>query len=156
MDDGIEAFEPVSHCDWSGGSFTFVAGPAAEASDGPGGPSEGSGWIGILLLGGAALQSRLQGVQDLDLSVVKNVDCRLIVIVGGAGEHQLHGLAGGDEGNDGELFEGIAVLNDALFNAQPLALDGSEQLFDVPALAIPTDHRHGLRDGLDVMKMGCG
>src|SRR6266702_3898766 len=58
--DGSEAFEAISHGDWTGRFVTMIAGPAAEAGDGPAGPGKTFGSMGVLLLGGAPLQARLQ------------------------------------------------------------------------------------------------
>src|SRR4029077_19009166 len=123
------------------GFVTVVAGPAAEPGDGPPGPGQGIGRMRILLLGSALLQLLLEGVQDLNLGSVEDVAGRLVSSTGGAREHELHGDDGGEERNDHKLFESLPVLDDALLDAQPLTLKGSKQLLDVPAQAIPADHR---------------
>ena len=43
----------------------------------------------------------------------------------------------------------LAVLDHALLDAQPLTLEGSKQLLDVPAQAVPADHGECLLDTLD-------
>ena len=78
----------------------------------------------------------LQRVEDGDLPSVKNVRGRLVVIGSGASEHELHGHGGTDKCDHGEFFQRGAVLDDALLKANPLAFDGSEELFNMPALAI--------------------
>src|SRR5260370_34610518 len=131
--------------------FALVAGPAAEASNGPGGPGKTFGRIGISLFAGAPLQSGLQRLDDLDLSFVEDMLGRLVVIGGGASEHELHGLGGTDQSDDGKFFKGGTVFDDAILDIQSVALHSPKQLFDMPALTIPTDQRQGLRDGLDRM-----
>jgi hypothetical protein len=79
LNDGIDAIESVAHGDGSGGSLALVAGPSAEACDGPGGPGEAVSKIGILLLAGAALQAQLQGRENLPLALVKDLRHRLAV-----------------------------------------------------------------------------
>src|SRR6266849_7999643 len=76
---------------------------------------------------------------------------RWVVIGGGASEHELHGLGGTDQCDDGKFFKGGTVFDDAILDIQSVALHSPKQLFDMPALTIPTDHRQGLRDGLDRM-----
>src|SRR5271155_510522 len=60
VEDGAEALESVAHGDGSMGFVAGVAGPAAETSDGPGGPCEAMGRMGVLLFLCAALKLRLQ------------------------------------------------------------------------------------------------
>ena len=43
--------------------------------------------MGVLLFSGAALQPRLQRVENLKLSVVKDLGCRAVMIASRAGEH---------------------------------------------------------------------
>src|SRR5215471_2506744 len=87
-----ESFESITHRDWSSRFVAFVAGPSAQACDGPGCPGESSVLVGILLLFRASLQARLQGVQNLQFAIVKDARCRLGVVRRGASEHELHGL----------------------------------------------------------------
>jgi hypothetical protein len=122
LHDCSKALESVPHGDWSGRFVAGVAGPAAEAGDGPGGPSESSGWIRILLFSSASLQPRLQCGQHLQLAIVKDVRCRLAVMWGDAREHELHRLAGSDQRDNGQFFEGFAVGNDAFLNVDPWRL----------------------------------
>src|SRR5208337_485836 len=101
LDDGIEALEAVAHGYRAGGFVAGIAGPSAEAGDGPAGPGEGPGRMGVLLFQRAALQFLLQNVQDLDLSFVEDAARRRhrgdgfigagrrIAIGGGAGQHEL-------------------------------------------------------------------
>src|SRR6266853_3913478 len=151
LGDGIKTLQSVAHSDRSRGSLAFVAGPSAEAGNSPGGPGKTFGRIGIFLFAGAPLQSRLQRLDDLDLSFVEDMLGRLIVIGSGASEHELHGLGGADQCDDGKFFKGGSIFDDALLDIQSVALQGPKQLFDMPALAIPTDRRQGLFDGLDRM-----
>src|SRR6266481_9316184 len=151
LGDGIKTLQSVAHSDRSRGSLAFVAGPSAEAGNSPGGPGKTFGRIGIFLFAGAPLQSRLQRLDDLDLPFVEDMLGRLIVIGSGASEHELHGLGGTDQCDDGKFFKGGSIFDDALLDIQSVALQGPKQLFDMPALAIPTDRRQGLFDGLDRM-----
>ena len=109
-------------------------------------------WV-FLFARADALQSCFQRVEDRGLPSVKNVRGRVVVICTGASEHELHGHGGTDKCDHGEFFQRGAVLDDALLKANPLAFDGSEELFNMPALAIPADHRQGLGGGID--GVGC-
>src|SRR5271170_1392248 len=101
--------------------LSTVPGPPAETGDGPGGPGEAVGRVGVLLFERATLQSLKQGVQDLDLGVVDDTAGGRPGagdrVGGGAGEHELHGDGGADEGDHGEFFERGAVLDHALLDA---------------------------------------
>src|SRR5271166_2869194 len=122
LDDGIEALEAVAHGYRAGGFVAGIAGPSAEAGDGPAGPGEGPGRMGVLLFQRAALQFLLQNVQDLDLSFVEDAARRRIAIGGGAGQHELHGDGGADQADHGEFFERRAVLDHALLDTKTLPL----------------------------------
>ena len=60
--------------------------------------------------------------EDFDLGGVENACGRRFIAACGASQHELHRNSGADERNDGELFERHAILDDALLDAQPLAL----------------------------------
>ena len=51
--------------------------------------------------------------------------------------------------DDGELAQDLRRLDLAFFEPEPLALEGPEQLLDVPAAAIVGDGLVGLRNGVD-------
>src|SRR5208337_1106814 len=139
LEDGIEALEAVAHGYRAGGFVAAVAGPSAEAGDGPAGPGESRGRVRVLLFQCAALQFLLQDLQDLDLSVVEDAArrrhrgggfiaaSRRTAVGGGAGEHELHGDGGADQADHGELFERGAVLDHALLDAKTLPLEGAKQ-----------------------------
>jgi hypothetical protein len=87
-------------------------------------------------------------MQDFNLQGVEHTAGGTALAAGSAGQHELHGGRGGDERDDDKLFESFAVLNDALLDAQSLPFESSEQLFDVPAHAVPADHRECLSNTL--------
>src|SRR5262245_30746617 len=126
-----------------------VAGPAAETSDGPASPGQTAGGMEISLLDRAPLQLLLQRMQDLDLFGLEHAAGRGVLAAGGARQHKLHGDGGGNERDNRELFESLAVLDHTLLDAQALTLKGSKQLLDVPALAVPADHGECLLDTLE-------
>jgi hypothetical protein len=64
-------------------------------------------------------------------------------------EHKLQGDGRGDESDYGKLFESFATLDHTFLNPQPLALEDTKQLLNVPAQTIPANHRKRLRHGLD-------
>src|SRR5262245_11083825 len=88
-------------------------------------------------------------MEDLDLLGIEHAAGGWVLATGGARQHELHGDGGDDEGNHNQLFESLAVLDHALLDAQPLALERSKQLLDVPSQAIPADHGECLLDVLD-------
>src|SRR5438552_4555632 len=60
----LEADPAVMHGDGTGRSFGGIALPAAEASDDPGEPGEGSGWMPVGLCDGRAFELAMQAVDE--------------------------------------------------------------------------------------------
>src|SRR5215208_1414955 len=143
IDDAVEALEAIPHGNGSGGFVALVTCPAAEAGDDPTGPGQAIGWMRVLLFACATLQFLLQRMHDHNLLGIEHAAGGRILAAGGARQHELHGDGGDDEGDHGELFERLAVLDHALLDAQPLALERSKQLLDVPAKAVPADYGEG-------------
>src|SRR5262249_2972060 len=152
VDDAKKALEPVSHGDGARRFVTAVAGPTAETGDRPAGPGQAFVRMRVLLLGRASLQLFLQGIEDLNLFEIKYAARGCMLSADRARQHELHGDGGGDERDSGELFESLAILDYALFDAQSLTLKGSKQLLDVPAQAVPADHDDRLRNALDKVR----
>src|SRR4051794_25824209 len=120
---------------WTLGSVT---GPATEARDNPGEPGDRLLGMRVLLLGGVAFEASVQGLEHWQLFLRDYVGGRAIDGAV-AGEDQLHDLGGGDHRDGGELEQGFGLFDLAALDVETLALAGAEQLFDVPALAIPGD-----------------
>ncbi len=66
-----------------------------------------------------------------------------------AGAHQLHDAGRRNGGEKGQLDKGGSALDLAGLDVEPLALEGPEQLLDVPAPAIPLDDFQGGLRGVD-------
>ena len=62
---------------------------------------------------------------------------------------ELHAYDGSAQRDDGELAQDGWDFDLAFFEAETLALHGSEELLDVPASAVVGDRVVGSRDGLD-------
>src|SRR5215472_15877903 len=152
VDDAVEAIESVSHGDRSVRFVAAVTGPAAQACDAPACPGQAVGRMRVLLLDGAPLQLGLQCTQDVNLLGAEHAACGWTLAAGGARQRKLHGDGSGDERNDDELFENLAILDDALLDSQSLPFESPEQLFDIPAQAIPADHGECLHDSLDPVR----
>jgi len=106
---------------------------------------------GVVLLWRSPRQRFEQDGKDAELLGSEDAAGRRGVLGGAARGDELHGRGGGDESHGGELFESLAVLDDALLEAQSLLLEGSKELFDIPAPAIPADDGDGLFDAVDGM-----
>src|SRR5262249_12547141 len=70
-------------------------------------------------------------------------------IEAGASMNQLHAHDGSAQRDDGEFAQGRGRLNLAFFEIEPLALQGSKELLDLPAPTIVGDGLVCVREGLD-------
>src|SRR5271163_2490026 len=66
-----------------------------------------------------------------------------------AGMNELHAHDRAAQRDDGELAQDLRRLDLAFFETEPLALEGPEQLLDVPTATIVGDGLMRLRDGVD-------
>ena len=84
-----------------------------------------------------------------------NARCRLVVMGRSAlASTTQHGLTWrGDQCDDDELFEGIAVLESLMLCSisSPWRLTVRNSCSTCPRWRLPPDHRQGLRDGFDIM-----
>src|ERR1700722_12859912 len=76
IDDAVEALKPVSYGNGPRGFVAFVTCPATEAGDGPAGPGQAVGRMGVLLLAGSPLQLLLQRAHDRDLLGIEHATGR--------------------------------------------------------------------------------
>src|SRR5215468_807071 len=148
MGDVVEALKASMHGDGSWWPCIFGAAPGSEAGDDPGGPGQRSGREGISQPRGFAVEGGGDGFEDGDVLRVESGGGRPTV---GAvpGANELHAGDGGPQGNDGELSQSGRGFDLAFFEAEALALAGSEELLDVPAATIVSDGLMGLGQGLD-------
>jgi hypothetical protein len=109
--------------------------------------------MSVLLLEGLALELVDEGGQHEEMSGREDACGWYGVASFAAGVDALHDLDGGDEGGGGEVFEGVAIGEQALFDVEALRLEGAEDLLDDPAAAIEFDHEEGLLEGGDLV---CG
>src|SRR6266446_3138488 len=148
--EGFKSGEAVAHGDGSGWTFRGVPLPAAEASDDPTRPGQGIGGMRVLLLGGSPFETRLVEAEGFDL--VGRED-----LLGrgrrgaAAGADELHDAGRRQGGEKGEFAEGLSALDLAGLDVEPLALEGPEQLLDVPAPAVPVDDLQSGFRGVDGM-----
>src|SRR5215831_1595160 len=101
---------------------------------------------------GAPLHCLLKRMENPDLLVVEHAIGQRPLAASFPHEHELHRDSRRDESDYGQFFESFAVLDDTFLDAQPLAFKRPKQLFDVPALPIPADHRKRLGNGFDFMR----
>src|SRR5882757_4457363 len=146
----FEAMPTTAHGDRPRWTLGSVTGPATEPRDNPGEPGDRLPGMRVLLFGGVAFETSLQGLEHRQLFLRDHVGGRAI---DGAvsGEDQLHDLGGGDHCDGGELEQGFGRFDLAALDVETLALAGAEQLFDVPALAIPADDLQCLRNRRNLM-----
>src|ERR1700716_4279071 len=146
----FEAMPTTAHGDRPRWALGSVTGPATEPRDNPGEPGDRLPGMRVLLFGGVAFETILQGLEQRQLFLRDYVGGRAI---DGAvsGEDQLHDLGGGDHCDGGELEQGFGRFDLAALDVETLALAGAEQLFDVPALAIPADDLQCLRNRRNLM-----
>src|SRR5215469_14385188 len=134
--EGFEPSEPVAHGDGPGRTFRGVPFPATETSDDPACPGQGTDGMRVLLLGGTPFKTGLLEAEGFDL--VGGED-----FLGGdwggavAGVDELHDAGRGKGGKKGEFAQAVGGLDLTGLDIEALALEGPEQLLDVPALAIP-------------------
>src|SRR5271167_365485 len=150
--EGFEPSEAVAHGEGSGRTFRGVSFPAAEAGDDPGGPRQGTGGMRVLLLWGSPFESGLvegEGVDFLGREDLLGRDRRGAV----TGADELHDTGRREGAEEGEFDEGLSALDLTGLDVETLALQGPEQLLDIPALAIPLDDVQGIFRGLD--RVGC-
>jgi hypothetical protein len=102
----------------------------------------------VLLLGGMSFEGGLLEAEGFDL--IGRED-----LLGGdwggavAGVDELHDAGGGEGGKEGKFAQAVGGLDLTGLDIEALALEGPEQLLDVPALAIPFDDLLGLCSGVD-------
>jgi hypothetical protein len=125
--------------------------PAAEPRDDPGTPSQGIGWIGVLLFLGATFELRLQCRHDLKLFGTEHI-ARSYLIVTVAGLHELADTGSGVGGHDGKLGEGVSVFALTGLQIEVLSFENAEKLLDMPALTIPVDNLGGHGGIIDRMR----
>src|SRR6266478_2728031 len=90
-------------------------------------------------------------MKHFDLFWIEHATRWYSVAAVGSTQYELHRHSGDDKRNHDKLFESLAVLDHTLLDAQPLTLEGPEQLLDVPAQAIPANHGECLLNALDRM-----
>ena len=104
----------------------------------------------VLLLGRLSFETGLQGLEHRQLVRRNNVSGRAVDSAVTC-EHELHDLGGCDHRDGGEIEQRFSSFDLTALEVETLALAGAEQLFDVPALAIPSDDLQGLRDRRNLM-----
>src|SRR5580700_4280689 len=145
-----EVGQSVVKRNWSWRSGGFVAIPASELSDDPGGPSETFRPMGIFLELGLSFQGLVESKKGIDLTVVERQGDGLVV----ATVTRLHELddGGGSFGRNGNKpFQTLCGLKFAVLDLQALALQYPEELLDDPSLLVPSDNFPCVGDCFDPM-----
>jgi len=141
--DGVEVFETVFDGDWTRRLGRWIAVPAAEAADDPGGPSETVGRMWILEPFAFGFDILVEGGEGCDFVRIEGEVDRLLA----AAIPRLQELDGNDGGfgSDGdELEEPVGGGDLAVFEPEALGLEDAEELLDQPALLVPIDDTPGL------------
>src|SRR5256885_13987551 len=133
----LEADPAVMHGDGTGRSFGGIALPAAEASDDPGEPGEGSGWMPVGLCDGRAFELAMQAVDEGQEVGIDGVEGGPRAAV--ARGDQLHDPGRGDGCQSDELGERRGAVDLTGLDVETLELERAEQLLDVPAQAVELD-----------------
>ena len=133
MSDRVEALQSAMHGDRTCRFSVSGAIPSAEASNDPCCPSQRSRREGISEAIGPAVDGWSDCFEHLDVFVLE--DRRDRPMVGAAaGMNELHTYDGGTQRDDGKLAQDGQRFDLTLFDTEPLALDGSEQLLDVSSV----------------------
>ena len=148
---GGERLQTAKQGDGAGFALAGVSLPSAQTGNDPGGPSQRGARMRILLLFRLSLQRGLNVLQYLNLACIERVGGR-------AGrptlacQRQLHDAHRRRERHHHQFLQPDAVLKLARLDVQSLPFDRAEGLFNMPALAIPTDaparflqRAHGVR-----------
>jgi hypothetical protein len=150
MGDLFKAVPSSSHCDGSWWPLGSVASPSSQPSDDPSEPSDRMQGMSILLFSGLALEAGLQSLENRQL-----LWCNYI---GGwsidstvARTNELHNFCSRYHGDGSEIGQCLGVFDLTTLKIKTLALAGTEQLLDVPALAIPGDDLQCLSNRLHLM-----
>src|SRR5690349_7410384 len=131
--DGMELDEAMEHDD--GSWLAIVAGPSAEPCDDPGGKGERALGMRVLLPRGFAFEAGRDTLENRLVIGIESVfertfGCTLALA------HELQDGDGGDQAGSDQLLERAALGQPRGFNIEAVRLQGAEQLFDGPALAI--------------------
>jgi hypothetical protein len=139
MPDTVELGETAPHGKGARRAFGLArAFPATETRDDPGGPGEGPWRMGIFLPVGASFISELKGGEEFDLAGFEEVASGLghLAVAGADQSHDTTRCSGGD---DRQLHQGVGSSQLARLDVEALPFHHPEQLFDVPAQAVPAD-----------------
>jgi len=141
----------MKHGDRAGLGFGGIALPPAQTRNDPCGLGQGACAVRVFLLLRFSFQGRSYALQDFDLVRVEYVG-GLNGTVSVAGQGQLHGEHRRLNSQTGQLGQPRRGFNLAGLKVQALLLQGSEQLFDVPALPVPVDALQGLLKTYDTVR----
>src|SRR5438045_5370795 len=148
MSDSLEALEAAMHGDGPCGLGVICATPGTEAGDDPGGPGQGSWWVGVGQALGLAVDSGGEGFENVD--VVRLEGGGGGPVVGApAGVDELHADDGGAQGDEGQLAQDARDGDLAVLDAEALALQRPEELLDVPAASVVGNGLMSGREALD-------
>src|SRR5882724_4962535 len=145
----MKALQTSMHGDGTGRSGVSGAVPSAEASNDPCCPGQRMGWERVSQTLGPPVDRWSEGLEHVEVFGLEGRRGGTLVSTA-TSMNELHAHHCGAQRNDGELAQGRGRFDLAFFNAKTLALEGSEELLDVPALAVVGDGlvcRRGGRDG---------
>ena len=140
---GVEVFEAVLHGDGARRFGRWVAVPAAEPADDPGGPGKAVRWMRISEPFALGFEIAIEGGERRDfVSIEGNPDGLTVTAITG-----LHELKSDDRrfGRDhNQLKKALGGSDLAVFEPEALRLENAEELLDQPAPFVPFDDAPGL------------